>query len=242
MDALQKLREMSDVELSRRSGVSRSTLHRIETGAASPTLRTLRELAIAAGVDVDVSIKTLSDPHAARAARFLLDASFQEVSPMRADKEWMGRLARVSRDDPVAIVSQAGHASTVLATPTAVFTRDSFSPLRLASAGDATGHPWAVSGRAGLEAISPSRETPQVGPDILYVADPHHAWRLLESPTRTQTAGNALTIIAPWHDHLAVDAWGVGAVYYVAPIQALLDGVGLGGQMAETALDIARRW
>lgn len=242
MDALQTLREMSDVELSRRSGVSRSTLHRIETGVASPTLRTLRELAIAAGVDIDVSIKTLSDPHASRAARFLLDSSFQDVPLTRADQEWMERLTRVSGDDPVAIVAQAGHASTVLAAPGAVFVRDSFAPLRLASAGDATGGPWAVSGRAGLEAIAHSADTPLAGPDIVYAVDPHHAWRLLESPATTNKHDNAGTIIAPWHDHLGVDVWEVGAVRYVAPLQVLLDCAGLGGEVAETALDIARRW
>ena len=242
MDALQTLREMSDVELSRRSGVSRSTLHRIETGAASPTLRTLRELAIAAGVDIDVSIKSLSDPYASRAARFLLDFSFQNVPLTRADREWMERLTRVSGDDPVAVVAQAGQASTVSAAPGAVFVKDSFPPLRLASAGDATGSTWALSGRAGLVAIADSGDAALEGPDILYVADPHHAWRLLESPATTKTAEKALTIIAPWHEHLAVDAWEVGAVRYVAPIQVLLDGVGVGGEVAETALDIARRW
>jgi transcriptional regulator with XRE-family HTH domain len=242
MDALQTLREMSDVELSRRSGVSRSTLHRIETGATSPTLRTLRELAIAAGVDIDVSIKTLSDTYAARGARFLLDASFQDVPLTRQDREWMERLARVSGDDPVALVSQAGHASTVLAAPNAVFVRGSFAPLRLASAGEAADGPWAVSGRVGLDTIADRSGTVPVGADILYVADPHHAWRLLESPPTIKTPDSAGTIIAPWHDHLAVDAWEVGAVRYVAPIQVLLDCVGLGGEVAEAALDIARRW
>jgi transcriptional regulator with XRE-family HTH domain len=242
MDALQTLREMSDVELSRRSGVSRSTLHRIETRAASPTLRTLRELAIAAGVDIDVSIKPLSDPHAGRAARFLLDSQFHTTSPTRHDSEWMERLTRVSGTDPVQILTHAAHSSSLLHTPSTIAVKQSFPPLRLASAGDATGLPWAVSGRAGLSAISaPGGDVP-TGPDVLFVADPHHAWRLLESPPLAKDPTLSGVLIAPWRDEYGVDSWQVGPVRCVAPIQILLDSIGLGEPLSELALEIARGW
>jgi transcriptional regulator with XRE-family HTH domain len=242
MDALQTLREMSDVELSRRSGVSRSTLHRIETGAASPTLRTLRELAIAAGVDIDVSIKPLSDPSAGRAARFLLDSQFRDTPPMRQDRDWMERLTRVSGVDPEQILAQAGHASSLLHAPSTMAIKQSFPPLRLASAGDATGQPWALSGRAGLSALSAPGVDVLSGPDVLYVADPHHAWRLLESPPLAKDPATSGVLIAPWREEYEVDLWQIGPVSFVAPIQILLDSIGLGEPLSQVALEIARGW
>jgi len=242
MDALQTLREMSDVELSQRSGVSRSTLHRIETGATSPTLRTLRELAIAAGVDIDVSIKPLSDPSAGRAARFLLDSQFLNTAPTQQDREWMERLTRASGPDPVQILAQAGHASSLLHAPDTITIKQSFPPLRLASSGDATGHPWALSGRAGLTAISAPGDDVSTGPDVLYVANPHHAWRLLESPSLAKDPATSGVLIAPWRDECEVDLWQVGPVSFVAPIQILLDSIGLGEPLSQVALEIARGW
>ena len=53
LSLLRNRANISDSALAQRSGVSRSTIHRIDNGAASPTMRTLRELAIAAGLDIN---------------------------------------------------------------------------------------------------------------------------------------------------------------------------------------------
>ncbi len=63
---------ISASRLSARSGVSRSTMHRVDSGEGDLALRTLRELAIAAGLDLDLNLVPLSDPDAATAARRLL--------------------------------------------------------------------------------------------------------------------------------------------------------------------------
>lgn len=243
LDALRRLTAISDAELSRRSGASRSTIHRIDAGAVYPTFRTLRELAIAAGLDVHVEYSPLSDPDAARAARFLLDDAFDRIPKTAEDLEWLERLNRVaSADDPISVVTEAGQSTDLHHRAGAILLTHSVDALRLASAGDATGADWAVSGRSALAAINETDHATGIGPDVLYVNDPQRAWRLLEASPRAQHPASAGLIIAPLRGEHTVDAWASGRVRFVAPIQILLDCIGVGGGIGETALRIAESW
>jgi len=243
LDALRRISAISDAELSRRSGTSRSTIHRIDAGAVHPTLRTLRELAIAAGLDLEVAYRPLSDPAAGRAARFLLDSAFDRVPKTADDVEWLQRLSRVAdSDDPISIVTEAGRATNLYHREDAVLLTHSVPALRLASAGDATGGGWIISGRAALAAINDTGTTTGIGPDVLYVTDPQRAWRLLEAPPRTEHIARVGLIIAPLRDEHIVDSWEQDRARFVAPIQILLDSMGLGGGLAETARRVAESW
>lgn len=243
LDALRRITAISDAELSRRSGASRSTIHRIDVGAVHPTLRTLRELAIAAGLDLQVDYRPLSDPGAARAARFLLDDAFDRIPKTTEDVEWLERLSRVvDTDDPISVVTEAGRATDLHHRDGAILLDHSVAALRLASAGDATGFDWAVSGRAALAAINETDHVTGIGPDVLYVVDPQRAWRLLEAPPRARHPAAVRLIIAPLRDEHLVDSWASGRVRFVAPIQILLDCLSMGGGLQETAHRIAETW
>src|SRR4051794_1563582 len=75
MDVAELIEELGRTPSStaRATGLSRMTIHRLRDGISSPTLATLRELALAAGYDVDVSLVPASDPAAAVAARAMVD-------------------------------------------------------------------------------------------------------------------------------------------------------------------------
>jgi len=237
---LRALRDISDVDLARLSGVSRSTLNRIERGTVQPTLRSLREIAIAAGLDVEVSYRPLSDPAAARAARHILDDTFAAVTMSDHDRGWIARLGRIAGDYPVAIVETAGIAASLLHRPGVIGITEPLSPLRLASAGDAAGGHWAISGASALNLIANGPEVIS-GPEVLYVDDVERAWRLLEAPPRSHPE-DAAVILAPYGDEHSIDAWMSGPLQLVAPVQLLLDSVGLSGDIAELALTTARSW
>ena len=243
LDALRRITAISDAELSRRSGASRSTIHRIDAGSVHPTLRTLRELAIAAGLDLQVDYRPLSDPAAARAARFRLDSAFDREPKTSEDVEWLERLTRIAdADDPIAVVTEAGRATDLHHRDGAILLSQSVTALRLASAGDATGGDWAVSGRVALAAINETEGATGIGPDVLYVADPQRAWRLLEAPPRADHVAAVALVIAPLRDEHLVDSWERDRARFVAPIQILLDCMGLGGGLAETAHRVAESW
>jgi transcriptional regulator with XRE-family HTH domain len=241
LDALRGAQPMADVDLARRSGVSRSTMHRIGSGQASPTLRTLREIAIAVGFDIDLRFVPLSDRAAARAARLLLDDAFVDSQASAEDREWMLRLRRLAGDDPISTLTEAASASSLLHRTGTIGVAKRHESLRLASAGDATKSDWALSGSAALAHMASPGDHVSDAPDILYVEDVNLAWRLMESPDRT-SAASAKLIIAPCRPEHDIDAWTVGRMRLVAPIQVLLDSIGLGGELAGDALQIARSW
>jgi transcriptional regulator with XRE-family HTH domain len=237
---LRALRDISDVDLARLSGVSRSTLNRIERGTVQPTLRSLREIAIAAGLDVEVSYRHLSDPAAARAARHILDDTFTAAPMSDDDRDWVARLSRIAGDNPVAIVETAGIAASLLHRRGAIGITEPLTPLRLASAGDAAGGSWAISGASALNLIAEGSDVIP-GPEVLYVDDVERAWRLLDAPPRSLPDGAAV-ILAPYGDEHSIDVWMSGPLQLVAPVQLLLDGVGLSGDIAELALTTAGSW
>src|SRR5659263_70229 len=101
-------------DVAQRAGVARSTMLRITQRTVSPTLSTLREIAIACGLDIDVVARTLSDPAAAEAARLMLEDGYTASDPAAADV-WVDRLERTAGADPVEIVRVAGNAASLVA-------------------------------------------------------------------------------------------------------------------------------
>lgn len=98
----------------RAAGVARSTLHRISTGKTSPSLETLRELALVAGLDLEVTLVPASDPAAAVAARVIADPAMPEIDDWKeayeADAviEWVARLRRLVDGDHKRLLQRAG--------------------------------------------------------------------------------------------------------------------------------------
>lgn len=230
---------MSVVEYAREAGVNRSTIYRIVNGEVEPSISLMRELAIAHGLDIDITLRPLSDPDAAIAARILLDAAFDGHEATEPERQWLRRLDR--HNDPLHIVRSAGAASAPAHRPGAILLRGPSDALRLASAGHASGGQWAVSGRAALEAGQ--ENAPRRAPSILWATEPDRAARMLGDTHRQVTsAANAHVIVVPAPKPVFVDTWQSGAVRIVAPIQMLLDCIGLGGELEMVALSIAERW
>ena len=219
-------------DIAGRAGIARSTLLRIAQGSVSPTLITLREIAIASGLDIDVVARPLSDPAAAEAARVLLEDGYTP-SDSAAAAGWVARLERMAGADPVEIARVAGNAATLLARRGAHYLAGPADLLRVASAGDGSGGQWAISG-------APPLRTP--GTTVLWAQDADRAARLLSESLHRVDPTVASVIVAPSHPGIYVDSWAEGPVHYVAPVQMLLDALGLEPRLREAALEVARSW
>ncbi len=240
---------LSKASLSARSGVARSTLYRIRDGLVDPTLGSVRELALSAGYELELSLAPLSDPDAARAARAILDpqyaASFELWQHQRAAVTWMERLRRwVPSGDPVEMCRTAGQSSSLLHRKGAIFLRGRVTELKLASAGDFSQRDWFLSGAAVIDRIG-EHDSDDAGDDampyVVYTDDPRRFDRLLEHMEHVRPE-KATVIIAQRTDGIGIDAWKDGKIELVAPIQGLIDAFGLGGRLAAAAEQIARSW
>jgi transcriptional regulator with XRE-family HTH domain len=220
-------------DVAHRAGVARSTMLRIAQGSVSPNLSTLREIAIACGLDIDVVARPLSDPAAAEAARVMLEDGYTASDPAAA-AAWVARLERTGGADPVEIVRVAGNAASLFARRGAHYFTGRADLLRVASAGDGSRGPWAISGAPPLDTT---------GTIVLWADDPARAARLLsESLQPTDDPSTASVIVAPAHPGIYVDSWAEGPVRYVAPVQMLLDALGLEPHLRDAALEVARSW
>jgi hypothetical protein len=208
------------------------------TDAIDPRVGTLRDLAIAAGFDIDVNLVPLSDPDAARAARTMLDSQYT-VEPTKNITAWIARLQRLAGEDPADIVRTAGECSSLLKRKGAIFLSGHVDEVKLVGAATFTQAPWLLSGRTVLERVA---DTPNLsGPNIVYSGDTHRLVRVLDNMTQVKP-GKADLIITEYVGDLDIDAWEDGRTRMVAPIQALIDGFGLGGSLAEAAETTARSW
>lgn len=232
----------SAAEVAAAAGVSASTVHRILHDKVDPSIRTLREIALACNVHITLQGGPLSDPHAAAAARVLLEDGY-ETPPVGPVTKWQERLLRTGTlDDPTGIVEVAARASNPLHRQGALLYRGQLPPLRLASVGDATGGRWALSGAAGLLL---STDTPQgAGATIVWCENVAPARHLMtESPARrvsaTELASIAIIEAAP---ALFTGSFRHESVLYAAPIQIMLDCIGQGGTIAELARQEMSTW
>lgn len=220
-------------QVAQRAGLARSTLLRIESGETNPSLGTLREIAIACGLDIDVLTRPLSDQAAAEAARLMLEDGYQP-NDRPAAEAWVERLTRQVGGDPVAITRAAGQAATLTHRPGAFHLTGAVPLVRVASAGDGAGGNWAISGAPPLGVE---------GTVVLWSEHPEIAARLLSETLRKATSpAIATVIVAGAHPGVFRDTWRDGSIRYVAPIQMLLDAFGLDPALQSAALDEARRW
>lgn len=226
--------------ISKLSGVSLSSIHRIENKQTDPQLGTLRELAISCGLELELSIRPLADAYSAQAARCLLEDHF-EPDNKDATSQWVERFERAKFTNPIDILQYAGQCSGLLSQDKpAVYMRGETSELRLASAGDASDKQWALSGKSHLELGTGEKLS---GPDIIWTEDPRLVASLLaDSLTVARSAATATVIVAAGPPAHFANKFTVNHVSYVAPIQALIDGFSLGHQLAEAANKIAQGW
>ena len=231
-------------ELSRATGLSRSTLYRVRYGQSSPTLETLRELALASGHDIAVAIVPASDPAAAIAARAITDPATPEIEEFEelglADAaevaqitEWIARLQRHAGDDPERLLQLAGRYSAPQHRKGARF----FAPKpgvpqeRIVEiANSALGQRWgALSGVAAARVYL--GHAPDPGPVVAWTTNIDAVAERLSATLREvdeyQPAGVlvAPTLQAYMLDMLQPGKWDH---HIVSPIQAVIDLYGLG--------------
>lgn len=226
----------------RRAGVSASTLHRVLNGLVDPSVGTLREIAIACGIEMTLAASPLSDPRASAAARAMLEADY-EPSADREIAAWRERLPRMAdSDSPVDIVKAAAAASSPLLRPGTVLLSGELPLARVASAGDAAKRRWAISGAAGLYLPPPSAATPAV--TILWCEDVRTVIQLLAETELRQThrPDRAELAVIAGEPELFTGSFTDGIVRYAAPIQIILDCLSQAGAVADDAMREAMSW
>src|SRR5699024_7269471 len=148
---------------------------------------------------------------------------------------WADRLGRMRLRDPVDIVQAAGRASAPGLRPDASFFAGPKALLAASSAGEASGGRWAISGAPLLGWAE--------GVAVLHCENAQRCIGLLRDSMRGRAAGQlADLVVVPAGAGTFYDTWEQDHVFLAAPIQGLLDCVGLGGELAEAALAEARRW
>lgn len=222
--------------------MSGSTVHRILNDAVDPSIGTLREIALACGIDIDLSARPLYDPRAAAAARAMLEAGY--LPP--ADPEiarWRERLMRAAGSgNPVGIVEAAAAASSPLHSTDAVLFSGDITLARVASAGDASKGDWAVSGAAGLYLPPQCSAVPAV--TVLWCEDVRTMTHLLAETDLRQThrLDRAVLAAVASEAELFAGSFTEGIVRYAAPAQIIMDCLAQGGAVAADAREEAMSW
>ncbi len=233
---------LSTPAVARRAGVSGSTVHRILNDAVDPSIGTLREIALACGIDIELAARPLSDPRAAAAARVMLESGYEPP----ADPEvatWRERLTRIAGgENPVEIIKAAAAASSPLCRTGAILLSGDVALARVASAGDASKGYWAISGAAGLYLPPPSSAVPAV--TILWCEDVRTVTHLLAEADLRQTdrRDRAVLAVVAAEPELLAGSFTEGIVRYAAPIQIIIDCLGQGGAVTADALEEAMSW
>lgn len=233
---------LSAAAVARRAGVSASTMHRVLNNLADPSVGTLREIALACGMRMDLSTRPLSDSRAAAAARAMLEGGYEPPSDSDV-VAWRERLSRMAGgDDPVEIVKTAALASRPLRRPGAVLLQGEVTLARVASAGDASNRRWAISGAAGLYLPPPGAEAPSV--TILWCEDVRTVTHLLADTElrQAQRPDRAVIAVIAAEPELFTGSFTEGIIRYAAPIQIILDCIAQGGAVADDAIEEAMSW
>jgi transcriptional regulator with XRE-family HTH domain len=222
-------------EIARRAGMSRTTIHRVRTGQSDPSTGTLKDLAIAAGVDFDILTVELADPAAASAARALLETGYPDV-----ETQWQERLSRIS-SNPIEIVE----AAAIMANPIRQLGAKHFTGKAtvgmLTSAGISTEVDWAISGAPAMTRFE--NQQPIAGHSILWTIEPGIASATLSGILRetTHPAIASVTVLTATAE-LFFDGYTNGIGRYVSPLQTMLDAIAIGGHTATTAREEIRTW
>ncbi|MHB0835859.1 MAG: helix-turn-helix domain-containing protein [Corynebacterium aurimucosum] len=157
MDPVQLLKKspLSLSEVARRSGVSRNTLHLWLRETAQPSLAGLEKVMRVLGYEVSVQVHRMSDAAAATAARVLLGDLASEEPDVKA---WIDRFVQWG-DTPAgggscqALIERAAWASNPYGRKGALHFLPA-NPITLASAVDASGQPWAMSGAFAAQRVA----------------------------------------------------------------------------------------
>jgi hypothetical protein len=217
-------------------------MHRILNDLVDPSVGTLREIAVACGIQIDLTARPLSDPRAAAAARALLEGGYEPPSNPGVTA-WQERLHRMATgSDPVDIVKSAAIASGPLYRPGAVLLHGEVTLARVASAGDASKGHWAISGASGLYLPPPSVAVPPV--TILWCEDVRTVMHLLADTElrQSQHPDRAVLAVITAEPELFAGSFTEGIVRYAAPIQIILDCVAQGGALGNDAIEEAMSW
>ncbi|WP_420868627.1 helix-turn-helix domain-containing protein [Corynebacterium singulare] len=149
MDPVEILKHsaLSLSDISRRTGVSRNTLNLWLQGTTQPSLETLDKVLCVLGYEVFLSVRRMSNAGAATAARVLLE-ELEDDSPEVI--EWINRFRKwgdVPVDDasPLQLIERAAWASNPYGRAGACHFLPT-NPITLASAAQALGQRWALSG------------------------------------------------------------------------------------------------
>jgi transcriptional regulator with XRE-family HTH domain len=233
---------VSTVQLARRSGVSRNTQWLLRQDPTRAKLSTLRELALAYGLDLVIQTQPASDALASAAARWILGDFTDPGASATAIQDWVVRLQRWTGDtEPLKVAAAAATVAAPQNRTGSVLLRGRKDATRMASAGSASGQPWALSGGPALTALG--IEVPSDAPTVMWAAEPSRIRELL-GPTHepTRVLGAASVIISPSSDLVVAGATEVDGIPLVTPVQMLIDCLGVGGPLAELAETVAKEW
>jgi len=240
----------------RATGLARSTIQRIRNGTTSPSMETLRELALAAGYDIDVRLTPASDPAAAVAARVIADPAtppledlpgWERSTPDEVPKieQWVARLDRLAGTDRPTLLRLAGQYSAPqhrkgarFFAPKPGLTQEQTIEVANSALGGVSG---ALSGMAAARAYL--GHAPDPGPVVAWSTDGDAvAERLSQTLREVDEYQPAGVLVAPTMQAYLVDMltppnW---EHQIVSPIQAAIDLYGLGHD--QLAFEITEGW
>lgn len=220
IDELIALAAEQPTRISRRSGVSRSTLKRVGDGTSEPTLSTLREVALALGLDIKVAAHHACDPFAAAAARTLIDASVPENPHNQDILAWLHRFERWNINDPLTLVSEAGTLQGITHRQDAQFVKlKSRGIAKLPELFQQHKTKWALSGAAAATVIMGQIV---LGNSIVW-HEPAHDFDVSALGTIVDVAEDADLILLPATATELVGSYAQDGLNFVAPVQLVID-------------------
>lgn len=228
MDPVQLLKKspLSLSEVSRRSGVSRNTLNLWLRGTAQPSLAGLEKVMRVLGYEVSVSVHRTSDAAAATAARVLCGDLKSEEPDVKA---WIDRFVQWG-DAPAgggsyqALIERAAWASNPYGRHGSLHFLPS-NPITVASAVDATGQPWAMSGAFAAQRVAgqiAGAGEPQS--TLIWCTNP--AEIVASLPTRIRASAEPVSggiTLVPAAGEEITGATKESGIHYVSPHQLAID-------------------
>ena len=229
MDPVQLLKKspLSLSEVSRRSGVSRNTLNLWLRGTAQPSLTGLAKVMRVLGYEVSVSVHRMSDAAAATAVRVLLG----ELSSEEPDvKGWIDRFvqwgdAPGDDGDYQALIERGAWASNPYGRHGALHFLPA-NPITLASAVDASGQPWAMSGAFAAQRSSARSASGGEKPrsTLIWCTNPADIVPSLPARIRAsaEPVSGGITLVPVAGEELT-GATNEAGIHYVSPHQLAID-------------------